>query len=155
MFLQQVLPAKPHTLDSRPNFSLGPVVDGDDYVFCVDPTKVQARLDAQWTQVRSQQRDLLYKSDWTREPQVPDGTEGPLQRHGLRGPQQGPVEGAPLPTGRSPWSSTVPRCVTSRLNQIRSTSCGLRLRSRTDVRSLAVSLRSARSLAGGASVKCS
>jgi hypothetical protein len=30
-----------------------------------DPTKVQARLDAQWTQVRSQQRDLLYKSDWT------------------------------------------------------------------------------------------
>jgi len=30
-----------------------------------DPVKVQARLDAQWTQVRAQQRDLLYKSDWT------------------------------------------------------------------------------------------
>ena len=30
-----------------------------------DPTKVQARLDAQWTQVRSQQRQKLYESDWT------------------------------------------------------------------------------------------
>jgi len=30
-----------------------------------DPAKVQAKLDAQWTQVRTQQRELLYKSDWT------------------------------------------------------------------------------------------
>ena len=30
-----------------------------------DPTKVQAKTDAQWTQVKAQQRDLLYKSDWT------------------------------------------------------------------------------------------
>ena len=30
-----------------------------------DPTKVQARLDAQWASVRSQQRQKLYESDWT------------------------------------------------------------------------------------------
>lgn len=30
-----------------------------------DPAKVQAKLDAQWASVRAQQRDLLYKSDWT------------------------------------------------------------------------------------------
>ena len=30
-----------------------------------DPTKVQARLDAQWTSVRAQQRQKLYESDWT------------------------------------------------------------------------------------------
>jgi hypothetical protein len=30
-----------------------------------DPTKVQAKLDAQWTQVRAQQRQKLYESDWT------------------------------------------------------------------------------------------
>jgi len=30
-----------------------------------DPAKVQAKTDAQWTQVRAQQTDLLYKSDWT------------------------------------------------------------------------------------------
>lgn len=38
----------------------------DDVVTLVeDPAKVQAKLDAQWTQVRAQQRELLYKSDWT------------------------------------------------------------------------------------------
>jgi hypothetical protein len=30
-----------------------------------DPAKVQAKLDAQWTQVRAQQRQKLYESDWT------------------------------------------------------------------------------------------
>ena len=30
-----------------------------------DPTKVQARLDAQWASVRAQQRQKLYESDWT------------------------------------------------------------------------------------------
>ena len=30
-----------------------------------DPTKLAQKTAAQWTQVRSQQRDLLYKSDWT------------------------------------------------------------------------------------------
>ena len=30
-----------------------------------DPQKVEAKTQAQWTSVRTQQRDLLYKSDWT------------------------------------------------------------------------------------------
>ena len=30
-----------------------------------DPAKVQAKLDAQWTQVRAEQRQKLYESDWT------------------------------------------------------------------------------------------
>ena len=30
-----------------------------------DPQKVAAKTDAQWNSVRAQQRDLLYKSDWT------------------------------------------------------------------------------------------
>ena len=38
----------------------------DDVVTLVsDPTKVQAKLDAQWTAVRTQQRQKLYESDWT------------------------------------------------------------------------------------------
>ena len=45
--------------------TLGVTKDGDEYVFCVDPTKVQARLDAQWASVRAQQKELLYESDWT------------------------------------------------------------------------------------------
>ena len=52
-----------------------------------DPTKVQARLDAQWTQVRSQQRDLLYKSDWTcsvTDYEVPNKSEWVQYRQALR-----------------------------------------------------------------------
>ena len=30
-----------------------------------DPAKVTQKTQAQWSQVRAQQRDLLYKSDWT------------------------------------------------------------------------------------------
>ena len=30
-----------------------------------DPTKVQAKTDQAWLDVRAQQSDLLYKSDWT------------------------------------------------------------------------------------------
>jgi Phage tail assembly chaperone protein len=30
-----------------------------------DPAKVAAKTQTQWTSVRAQQRDLLYKSDWT------------------------------------------------------------------------------------------
>jgi hypothetical protein len=30
-----------------------------------DPAKVAAKTQAQWTSVRAQQSDLLYKSDWT------------------------------------------------------------------------------------------
>lgn len=39
--------------------------DSGEITLQTDPAKVQARLDAQWASVRSQQRDLLYKSDWT------------------------------------------------------------------------------------------
>ena len=45
--------------------TLGVTKEGDDYVFCVDPTKLAQKTDAQWASVRAQQRDLLYKSDWT------------------------------------------------------------------------------------------
>jgi hypothetical protein len=46
--------------------TLGVTKDGDGaYVFCVDPAKVQAKTDQAWLDVRAQQRDLLYKSDWT------------------------------------------------------------------------------------------
>ena len=39
--------------------------DSGEIILQTDPTKVQARLDAQWTQVRAQQRQKLYESDWT------------------------------------------------------------------------------------------
>jgi len=42
------------TLDAEGNVTL-----------TADPAKVQAKLDAQWTQVRTQQRQKLYESDWT------------------------------------------------------------------------------------------
>lgn len=51
------------------------------------PTKVQARLDAQWTQVRSQQRQKLYESDWTcsvTEYEVPNKSEWVQYRAALR-----------------------------------------------------------------------
>jgi hypothetical protein len=48
--------------------------DSGEIVLLEDPAKVQARLDAQWTSVRAQQRQKLYESDWTRELQVPDWT---------------------------------------------------------------------------------
>jgi hypothetical protein len=69
--------------------------DSGEIILLADPLKVQAKTQSQWTQVRAQQRQKLYESDWTREPQVPDGTEGPLQRDRLRGPQQGRV--GPVP----------------------------------------------------------
>jgi hypothetical protein len=38
----------------------------DDVVTLLeDPAKVQAKLDAQWTSVRAQQKQKLYESDWT------------------------------------------------------------------------------------------
>ena len=52
-----------------------------------DPTKVQAKTQAQWTQVRSQQRDLLYKSDWTcsvTDYEVPNKSEWVQYRQALR-----------------------------------------------------------------------
>jgi len=52
-----------------------------------DPAKVQARLDAQWASVRAQQRDLLYKSDWTcsvTDYEVPNKAEWVQYRAALR-----------------------------------------------------------------------
>ena len=41
------------------------VKDGDQVTLVEDPAKVAAKTQAQWTSVRAQQSDLLYKSDWT------------------------------------------------------------------------------------------
>ena len=52
-----------------------------------DPTKVAAKTADQWTQVRSQQRDLLYKSDWTcsvTDYEVPNKSEWREYRSRLR-----------------------------------------------------------------------
>ena len=52
-----------------------------------DPTKVAAKTADQWTQVRSQQRDLLYKSDWTcsvTDYEVPNKSEWVQYRAALR-----------------------------------------------------------------------
>lgn len=52
-----------------------------------DPTKVQARTDAQWTQVRAQQRQKLYESDWTcsvTDYEVPNKSEWVQYRQALR-----------------------------------------------------------------------
>jgi hypothetical protein len=45
--------------------TLGVTKDGDEYVFIVDPAKLAAKTQAQWTSVRAQQRQKLYESDWT------------------------------------------------------------------------------------------
>ena len=45
--------------------TLGVTKDGDEYVFCVDPTKVQARTAAQWTTLRTERNARLAASDWT------------------------------------------------------------------------------------------
>ena len=39
--------------------------DSGEVTLQTDPTKVQAKTQAQWNSVRAQQSDLLYKSDWT------------------------------------------------------------------------------------------
>ena len=52
-----------------------------------DPTKVQARTDTQWASVRSQQKELLYKSDWTcsvTDYEVPNKSEWVQYRQALR-----------------------------------------------------------------------
>ena len=52
-----------------------------------DPAKVQTRLDAQWASVRSQQKELLYKSDWTcsvTDYEVPNKSEWVQYRAALR-----------------------------------------------------------------------
>ena len=62
------------------------LVDGS-IVLVEDPTKVQARLDAQWTSVRTQQRQKLYESDWTcsvTDYEVPNKSEWVQYRAALR-----------------------------------------------------------------------
>ena len=52
-----------------------------------DPAKVQAKLDAQWTQVRAQQRQKLYESDWTcsvTDYEVPNKDDWVAYRQALR-----------------------------------------------------------------------
>ena len=39
--------------------------DSGEVTLQEDPTKIQAKTQAQWNSVRAQQSDLLYKSDWT------------------------------------------------------------------------------------------
>ena len=61
--------------------------DSGEITLQEDPTKVQARLDAQWASVRAQQRDLLYKSDWTcsvTDYEVPNKSEWVQYRAALR-----------------------------------------------------------------------
>jgi hypothetical protein len=45
--------------------TLGVTKDGDEYVFIVDPLKVQAKLDAAWTQLRAERNRRLSATDWT------------------------------------------------------------------------------------------
>ena len=63
------------------------VKEGEEITLQSDPTKVQARLDAQWTQVRAQQRQKLYESDWTcsvTDYEVPNKPEWVQYRAALR-----------------------------------------------------------------------
>ena len=53
----------PEGLD--PNMAMLVVDDDGTFSLTTDPTKVQARLDAQWTSVRTQRNQLLAQSDWT------------------------------------------------------------------------------------------
>jgi len=39
--------------------------DDGSIILVEDPVKVKAKLDAAWTQVRTQQKHKLYESDWT------------------------------------------------------------------------------------------
>ena len=62
------------------------LVDGS-ITLTTDPVKVQARLDAQWTSVRAQQRQKLYESDWTcsvTDYEVPNKSEWAAYRQALR-----------------------------------------------------------------------
>jgi hypothetical protein len=59
----------------------------DTVTLVSDPTKVQAKLDAQWTSVRTQQRQKLYESDWTcsvTDYEVPNKPEWVQYRAALR-----------------------------------------------------------------------
>jgi len=61
--------------------------DGDEVTLVSDPTKVQAKTQAQWISVRAQQRQKLYESDWTcsvTDYEVPNKSEWVTYRQALR-----------------------------------------------------------------------
>ena len=61
--------------------------DGDEVTLVSDPTKVQAKTQAQWISVRAQQRQKLYESDWTcsvTDYEVPNKSEWVQYRQALR-----------------------------------------------------------------------
>ena len=60
---------------------------GDEITLVEDPTKLAQKTADQWTSVRTQQRDLLYKSDWTcsvTDYEVPNKSEWVQYRAALR-----------------------------------------------------------------------
>ena len=63
------------------------VKEGEEITLQTDPAKLAQKTADQWTQVRSQQRDLLYKSDWTcsvTDYEVPNKSEWREYRSRLR-----------------------------------------------------------------------
>ena len=61
--------------------------DSGEVTLQTDPQKVEAKTDAQWASVRSQQKELLYKSDWTcsvTDYEVPNKSEWVQYRAQLR-----------------------------------------------------------------------
>jgi hypothetical protein len=63
------------------------VKDGDQITLTEDPAKVAQKTADQWTSVRAQQRDLLYKSDWTcsvTDYEVPNKADWVAYRQALR-----------------------------------------------------------------------
>jgi len=63
------------------------VQDGDEVTLVADSDKVTQKTQAQWASVRAQQRELLYKSDWTcsvTDYEVPNKSEWVQYRQALR-----------------------------------------------------------------------
>ena len=63
------------------------VKEGDQITLVSDPVKVAAKTAYQWTQVRAQQRQKLYESDWTcsvTDYEVPNKTDWVAYRQALR-----------------------------------------------------------------------
>ena len=63
------------------------VKEGEEITLQTDPTKLAQKTADQWTSVRAQQRDLLYKSDWTcsvTDYEVPNKSEWVQYRAALR-----------------------------------------------------------------------
>jgi hypothetical protein len=63
------------------------VKEGEEITLVEDPVKVAQKTQAQWASVRAQQRELLYKSDWTvsvTDYEVPNKSEWVQYRAALR-----------------------------------------------------------------------